>query len=138
MRAAVRALLWDAKVALKLSNCFSLTARCHVWTTRSARENTAADNKNCEAVRTSLSRTYQMKLRFFMEMCNVYHRLVLYSALVAAPLSARTGKCQSFVLELNVVGLPVFQELKRRLTSPPIPALPRRGQRYILNMDPCD
>ena len=82
--------------------------------------------------------TNQMELRSFLEMCNVYRRFVQGFAKIAGPLNKKTGKNQHYELEvLTDTEHAAFEELKRRLVSPPILALPRYRLKYSLDTDAC-
>ncbi|CDF38169.1 unnamed protein product [Chondrus crispus] len=71
-------------------------------------------------------------------MCNVYRRFVKGFAKIAAPLNRKTGKNQPFEFEvLTDEEYEAFVELKKRLVSPPILALPRYGKKYTLDTDAC-
>lgn len=59
-------------------------------------------------------------------------------AQAAAPLSVRTGQSQLSELEMNVIKLDLFQELKEWLMLSLILALPRLGYWYTLHTDEFD
>lgn len=67
-------------------------------------------------------------MRSFLGLCNVYRRFVPNFTRIAGPLNKRTLKVEPFELE----------ELKKRLTSPPVLALLRYGYRYTLDTDTCE
>lgn len=63
---------------------------------------------------------------------------VLYRALqrTAAPWNKKTGKGEPFEIEvLTDTELGAVRDLKKKVVSPPVLALPRHGYRYILHTD---
>ena len=71
-------------------------------------------------------------------MYNDHRQFVQGFAKIAAPLNKKTGKNQSYEFEvLTDTEHAAFEELKRRLVSPPILALPRYGRKYTLETDAC-
>ena len=82
--------------------------------------------------------TNQTELRSFLEMCDVYRRFVQGFGKIAAPLIKKTGNNQPYEFAvLTDTEYAAFGELKRRLLSPLILALPCYGRKYTLNTDAC-
>ena len=82
--------------------------------------------------------TNQTELRSFLGMCNVYRQFIKRFAKIAAPLNKKTGKNKPYDFEiLTDAEFAAFEELKRRLVSPPVLALPRYGRKYTLETDAC-
>ena len=73
------------------------------------------------------------EVRSFLGLCSYYRRFVESFATVASPLHALTGKVRSFVWTEDCQR--AFEELKRRLTSAPILAMPADEGKYILDAD---
>ena len=68
----------------------------------------------------------------------MYRKFVQGFAKIAAPLNKKTGKNQPYEFEtLTDTEYAAFEDLKRRLVSPPILALPRYGRKYTLETDAC-
>ena len=68
----------------------------------------------------------------------MYPRFVKSFAKIAAPLNQKRGKTQTLEFEvLTDEEYEAFVELKKRLVSPPILALPRYGKKYTLDTDAC-
>ncbi|CDF38306.1 unnamed protein product [Chondrus crispus] len=96
------------------------------------------ERRNVIAIERARAPTNQTELRSFLGMCNVYRWFVQGFAKVAAPLNKNTGKNQPYDFEvLTDAEYAAFEELKRRLVSPPILALPRYGRKYTLDTDAC-
>ena len=69
-------------------------------------------------------------------MCNAYHRFVKGLAKIVTPLNRKTGNHQPFEFEVLTDGeYEAFMELKKRLVSPPIVALPLYGKKYTLDTE---
>lgn len=124
-------------VALKFSNCFFFEKTVFYLGDMTRPGQLGRDNKSFETVRKSQLPKNQTESAFFLRNCNFY-RTVPISPWYVVALNIRTGMNQLFELRLNVAVLDAFHELRRRLMLPPIPSLPRQGQRYTLNTDACD
>ena len=71
-------------------------------------------------------------------MCNVYRRFIQGFTKIAAPLNKKTSKNQPYEFEiLTDAEFAALEELKWRLVSPPVLALPRYGRKYTLDTDAC-
>lgn len=71
-------------------------------------------------------------------MCNVYRRFVRNCAPIARPLTKLTRKklpAQLLVSDVKKAG--AFEELKRRLTTTPVLALPKRDGQFVLETEAC-
>ena len=75
-------------------------------------------------------------LRAFVALASYYRRHILHFAEIARPLHDLTKKNQPFVWDLPQQK--AFEDLKARLTSAPILALPESEGEYILDTDACD
>ena len=73
------------------------------------------------------------EVRSFLGLCSYYRRFVESFATVASPLHALTSKARSF--EWTEECQRSFEELKRRLTSSPILAMPVDEGKYLLDTD---
>lgn len=105
-------LIQNARVALKLAKCFFSSSTVPYLRPTIRLGQLAVDNTNCDAFRKFLPLTIKTKLRSFVGIRRVYCRFVSNFAQVAAQLNVRAGRNQPFELELNVVELDTFQELK--------------------------
>jgi len=71
-------------------------------------------------------------------MCNVFRRFVPNVFHMAAPLTDLMGSpAPVLVLPATRLQQQAFDRLKEALTAPPVPALPRRGQKYVLDVYAC-
>lgn len=71
-------------------------------------------------------------------MCNVYRRFVPNFAKIATRLNRKTSTEHPFELgALTDSEYEAFAELKKRLVSPPVLAVPRHGYKYTLDTDAC-
>ena len=73
------------------------------------------------------------EIRSFLGLVGYYRRFIEDFSRLAAPMTGLTRKEVKF--EWNDLCEKVFQELKKRLTSAPIPIVPERGQRYTVHYD---
>jgi len=78
------------------------------------------------------------QVRSFVRMCNVFRRFVPKFARMAAPLADLMGStAPDLVPPATLLQQQAFDRLKETLTSPPVLALPRGGQKYVLDVDAC-
>ena len=131
-------LLHTAGMSLKLAKCAffdtSITYLGHVIHPGRLE----VERRNVIAIERARAPTNQTELRSFLGMCNVYRRFIQGFAKIAAPLNKKTGKNQPYDFEiLTDAEFAAFEELKRRLVSPPVLALPRYGRKYTLDTDAC-
>lgn len=76
------------------------------------------------------------ELRSFLELCNFYRRFVPGLAKIVAPLNEMLKKGTPSVFEdLTDEQYEAYQELKDRLVSPPVLALPEANYSYFLDRD---
>ena len=130
--------LQTAGVSLKIAKCAffvtSVTYLGHVI--RPGR--LEVERRNVIAIERVRAPTNQTKLRSFLGMCNVYRQFIKGFTKIAAPPNKKTGKNQPYEFEvLTDEEFAAFEELKRRLLSPPVLALPRYERKYTLDTDAC-
>ena len=94
---------------------------------------------NLKALREPKAPTNQTEIRSFLGMCNVYRRFIPNFARIANPLNRKLHNGQPVSFEiLTDEEYDAFEELKGKLISPPILALPRPGYKYTIDTDACD
>ena len=134
----VLSMLQKAGVSLKLAKCkfFDASVDYLGHVVRPGQLEVAS--RTVDAVRQFKTPADQGELRSFLGMCNVYRRFVPNFARVAAPLNQKLKKGEPFQFDsLNDEEYKAFADLKVRLISPPVLALPRHGLRYTLDTDAC-
>ena len=75
------------------------------------------------------------QLRAFLGLANFYRKYVPSFAIIAAPLTDATRKGSPNEIPWNEATERAFQELKKRISSPPILRLPDVSQPFILQTD---
>jgi len=91
-----------------------------------------------KALREAAFPTTRTQVRSFIGMCNVFRRFVPNIARVATPLTDLMGSTAPVtVAPPTPEKLFAFEELKRRLTQPPVLALPLASLQYVLYVDVC-
>ena len=134
----VLSLLKEAGVKLKLKKCFFFHKRVeylgHVITP--GRLSVANNAKATCAVREATFPQSITQLRSFLGACNVYRRFVKDYSKIATPLSDMLRKDASNDWHEPTEGQSrAFEELKARLTSPPILALPKPDRPFMIDTD---
>ena len=71
-------------------------------------------------------------------MCNVYRRFIKDFATISAPLNALLCKYAPDNFELRQNKIDSFNNLRQKLTSPPVLSLPKPDLPYILDSDAND
>ena len=99
-------------------------------------EGLATDPEKISAVINWPRPVNQTEVRSFLGLCSYYRRFVRDFAAVASPLHALTGKNKVF--RWDEACEQSFQQLKIRLTSSPILAMPTDSGHFILDTDACD
>ena len=90
------------------------------------------------ALREARFPTTRTQGRSFVGSCNVFRRFVLNFARMAAPLTDLKGSTAPVMVPpAALLQQEAFDRLKEALTSPPVLALPRRGRKYVLDVDAC-
>jgi RNase H-like domain found in reverse transcriptase len=135
----VLTLLGNAGLSLELKKChfFSKTVDYLGHVIRPGRLGVA--EQNTTALKTApLTRT-QTELRSFLGLCDVYRRFVPWFSAIAAPLNALLCKGMSPQLgSLPPAAVAAFTELRDRLLTPQVLALPRTAGRLWLDTDASD
>ena len=136
--AIVLRLLKDAGITLRLSKCHFFKREVDYLGHIVRPGELLVAPKSCEAVAEFEPPRTQTELRSFLGLCNVYRRFVKDFAKIAAPLNDKLRKGEPARFHtLNQAESDAFAELKERLTSPPVLALPRRDGHLTLDTDAC-
>jgi len=89
-----------------------------------------------KALREAAFPTTRTQVRSIIGMCNVFRRFVPNFPRIATPLTDLMGSTAPVsVPPPTAEQLFAFEELKCRLTQPPVLALPRAGHKYVLDVD---
>jgi len=90
------------------------------------------------ALREAHFPTIRTQIWSFVRMCNVFRRFVPSFARMAAPLTdLMRSTAPNSVSPATSLQQRAFDRLKEALTTPPGLTLPRRGRKYVLNVDAC-
>jgi len=90
------------------------------------------------ALREAHFPTTLMPVRSFMGMCNVFGRFVPNFARMAAPLTDLMGSTVPVLVPpATPLQQQAFERLKEALKTRPVLALPRRGRKYVLDVNAC-
>ena len=132
----VLSLLRAAGVTLKLKKCFWFQNRVdylgHVITPGKL----SVATENAKAFKTALFPTTLTQLRSFLGAANVYRRFIKDYSKIAKPLNAMLKKDATPNWEdPSESQRAAFEELKRRLTSPPVLVLPKRDRPFMIDTD---
>ena len=93
---------------------------------------------HARALREAHFTTTRTQVRSCVGMCNVFHRLVPNFTRMAAPLTDHMGSTAPVLVpRATPLQQQAFDRLNGALTIPPALALPRRGRKYVLNVDAC-
>lgn len=129
-------LLEEAGVSLTAAKCHLFTQEVEYLGHVVRPERISVNEKNTKAIRLAVYRETQTQLRSFLGMCNIYRRFAKDFAKWARPLNALVSSTLPKKLPPPTgVEQEAFDALKRLLMSPPVPALPRLGGRYIVDVD---
>jgi len=91
-----------------------------------------------KALREAAFPTTRTQVRSFIGMCNVFRRFLPNFSRVATPLTDIMGSTGPVtVAPPTPEQLFAFEELKRRLTQPPVLALALASLQYVLDVDAC-
>jgi len=132
-------LLSRAGVFLKASKCFLVQEEVEYLGHIVGRGHIRENEKNLVRLRRAEPPRTKKDVWSFLGMCNVYRRFVKDYAQVARPLTALTSpKVSDPLPPFSQDQWDAFEELKRRLTSRPILALPRSTGAYVLDTDASD
>jgi len=128
----------EANVTLRLPNCrfFRTTVEYLGHEIKPGR--LGVMDAHTRALREARFRTARTHVRSFVGMCNVFRRFVLNFARMAAPLTDLMGsRAPVLVPPATPLQQQAFDRLKEALKTPPVLALPRRGRKYIVDVDAC-
>jgi len=129
-------LLRDAGVTLRLPKCriFRKTVEYLGHEIKPGRLEVM--DAHTRALREAPFPTTRTQVWSFVGMCNVFRRFVPNVFRMAAPLTDPMGSpAPVLVPPATRLQQQEFDPLKEALTAPPVPDLPRRGQKYVLDVD---
>ena len=96
----------------------------------------SVNEKNLRAIKKAVFPKTQAQLRSFLAMCNVYRRFTVDFAETAKPLNALSSmKPQKRLSPPTPEEQAVFGKLREQRCHPPILAIPRKEERYIIDVD---
>lgn len=127
--------LQNAGMTIKINKCFFLHDLMEYLSHIVKPKELSVAPKTIDAVREITAPRNKTQLRSFLGLCDVYRHFVQGFASVAAPLNKQLKKDDSDEFTLTEAQRECFEELKRRLTSPPVLTLPRADKRYVLDTD---
>lgn len=132
----VFAVLQRSGLSLKAKKCHLFQEEVEYLGHIVGRGRLKVQEKNIQGLKEASPPRCKKDLRSFLGMCNVYRRFVKDYASIARPLAAKTStRLPDHWGELTAEEARSFEELKRRLTSAPILALPHREGAYTLDTD---
>ena len=129
-----------AGVSLKAAKCLLVQQEVDYLGHIMGRGHIRVNEKNMVGLRRAEPPSSKKDIRSFLSMCNAYRRFVKdYAHLHFRPLTAQTSpKVSDPLPRFSQEQRDAFEELKRRLTSTPILALPRSTGAYVLDTDAGD
>ena len=122
-----------AKLKLKPSKCCLLRSEVSFLGHTVSDQGIATDPDKIKMVTEWPVPANVTEVRAFLGLCSYYRRFVASFATIAAPLHALTSKARRF--EWNQECQDAFEDLKKRLTSAPVLAMPLDEGRYYLDTD---
>ena len=125
--------LQGAGLKLKISKCRLLQREVVFLGHRVSAEGLSMDPGKIGAIREWPMPRCLREARSFLGLCSYYRKFVPDFSEIAAPLHALTRKNVRYLWSLDCQK--AFEELKRRLISSPVLALPRDDGEYILDTD---
>ena len=136
--ALVLSLLKEAGVTLKLAKCSFAAQQVRYLGYKVSGKGMAVDDDNVRAVREAKVPGNKSQMRSFLGLMGFYRRFVPRYASVAKPLTATLAKDQPERFTLSPEQRDAVEELRTRITSAPVLALPVPGRKYILETDASD
>jgi len=131
-------LLRDAGVTLRLPKCRFFRKTVKYLGHEIKRGRLGVMDAHTRALREAHFPTTRTQVRSFVGMCNVLRRLVPNFERMAAPLTdLMKSTAPVMVPPATPLQQQAFDRLKEALTTPPVLALPRRGRKYVLDVDAC-
>ena len=128
--------LKQANLKLKPSKCKLMQKQVVFLGHIISGEGIATDPEKTRLVEEWPAPTNLKQLRGYLGLTGYYRRFVQDYAKIAAPLNYLTRKNQSFTWTEKCQE--AFEELKKRLVSPPILAMPNDDGPFVLDCDACD
>ena len=129
-------LLHDAGVTLKLKKCSWFTKKVHYLGHDITPGKLAVAKAPAESFAKAVFPKNITQLRSFLGAANVYRRFIQNYAHVSKPLSSMLRKDVDIDWSSPTEDqLKAFEDLKSRLTTPPILALPKKGRPFMIDTD---
>ena len=123
----------SAKLKIRPDKCYLLQKEVAFLGYRINKDGFGTDKKKIEAVLNWPTPRNLKEVRSYIGLCSYYRKFVKDFAGIAEPLHALTRKGVKWNWTSDCQE--AFEELKRRLTSTPIMALPQDGGIYVLDTD---
>jgi len=131
-------LLRDAGVTLRLPKCRFFRNTVEYLGQEIKPGRLGVMDAHTRALREARFPTTRTQERSFVGMCNVFHRFLPNIAMMAAPLTELMGSTAPVMVPpATSLQQQAFDRLKEALTTPPVLALPRRGRKYVLDVNAC-
>lgn len=131
-------LMSEGRMSLKLQKCFvlfyNIDYQRHVLLSNKLK----VSSKTKKAIKSLSYPTDVYAIRSFLDLCNVYRRLVTSVRKQASPQSQNLNKSGPTRFELDDFGYEAYDSLKRKLPSIPVLALHQATGQLPLDVNVCD
>lgn len=124
-----------AGLTVRPSKCEFGTAEIDFLGHRIGQGELAPLGKNLEKIQTVPAPKTKRQVRAFLGLTGYYRGFIPNYAEISAPLTALTKKGENNIVKWSTAQEEAFQELKRRISSPPILRLPDFTKTFVLRTD---